>query len=317
MSFARPAWLWGLAASPAIGLVLWAAHRRAVLRMRRINARFEGGAAAARIVLAVATAAALALALSGPRWGFEETTVPVPETDVVLLLDTSGSMLARDVTPDRFSRVRTFARSLLHSLPASARVGLVRVEGEGEVLTPLTLDHKAVENALGEVVPRGAAVAGTDLGAGLRTAAALLSARESRGRAVVLFSDGEDLDSGLRGEAAACAERGIVVETVVAGTRAGGPVPSRDGGFQNDAKGRPVVSRADPGELEEIARGTGGAFGDVSRDSPAALAASLSRLERSSKSPLQRRPVDRSGWAFAAAAAAWTGGLWVSGREAR
>lgn len=311
MSFARPEWLWLLAAAPVVALGLGAARLRAARRARRIDPRFAGSGAASRTLFSAAASAALALALAGPQWGTKETAFEVPETDVVFLFDTSGSMLTRDAWPDRFSRARTFARGLLHSLPAPARVGLVRVEGEGEVLSPLTLDHAAIENALAEIVPRGAAVPGSDLGDGVRRAAALLSSREARGRAVVFFSDGEDLDARLREQAAACAARGIVVDTVLVGSAAGGPVPARGGGFQKDASGRPVVSRADAAAMREIAGRTGGGFTDASAAdaSPARLAASLGRLERSLRGRRQREPVDRSPWAFALAAAAWTGAL--------
>jgi Ca-activated chloride channel family protein len=317
MSFARPEALWLLAASPSLAAILWTAQNRAARRMRSLSPRFSAGRAGVRIALSAACAAALALALAGPRWGLREMSRQVAETDVVLLVDTSGSMLAHDVSPDRFARVRMFGRSLLRMLPPTARVGLVRVEGEAEVLSPLTLDHAAVENAFLEIVPRGAAVPGSDLGDGLRKAEALLASRESRGRAVVLFSDGEDLGANLEDEASACGRRGIVIETVLAGTEKGGPVPAREGGFQRDGAGRPVVSRAGPAAMRNIAGRTGGVFTDASPPTSSAspLAASLSRLESSPRGHRQREPVDRSPWAFAAAAAAWAASLLPSGRR--
>lgn len=319
MSFARPEWLWLLAGVPVLVILAEAAHRRAASRTRSLDPRFPGAGSALRQACLGAAAAGLAVALAGPRWGMRETALEVPETDVVFLMDTSGSMLTRDVSPDRFSRVRAFARELLRDLPAPARTGLVRVEGEGEVLAPLTLDHVALANALGEVVPRGAVVPGSDLGDGLRKAEALLSSRGARGRAVVLFSDGEDLDANLVEQAAACRARGIVVDAVLVGTEGGGPVPARGGGFLLDGSGRPVLSHADASAMRRVASLTGGQFLDASPAavSPALLAASLARLESGPEQRRSREPVDRSAWALGLAAAAWTGMLLPASRRAR
>jgi Ca-activated chloride channel family protein len=311
VSFAHPALLWLLAAAPLLAAARWLALRHSLRLSRRLDPAFPAAGIARRILLPAAAAAALALALAGPRWGLRVTAARVPETDVVFLVDTSGSMLTRDVSPDRFSRIRAFGRSLLRKLPAGTRVGLVRVEGQGEVISPLTLDRAAVENALDELSPRGAATPGSDLGDGLRKAEALLASRQSRGRSIVIFTDGEDLEGDFRKYAAECAASGIVINTVGAGTPSGGPVPARDGGFQRDDKAQPVVSRADESALREVARSSGGEFTDVSRTdaSAAPLAASLAAMESVQRGRAHREPIDRTPWALAAAALAWTGCL--------
>jgi Ca-activated chloride channel family protein len=311
--WAEPRWLWGIAGALVVAAVAESARRRARRRVRTLDPRFPARSRW-RILLPAAGTALLAAALARPQWGFRAVPSASPQTDVAILLDTSGSMLARDAAPDRFGAARLFARDLVRRLPETARIAVVRVEGDGEVVCPLTLDRAAAENALEELTPRGAEAPGSDLGRGVRTALALLSARPSRARAIVLLSDGEDLDAGLREAAAECRRRGIALDTVAAGTGAGAAVPSRAGGILTEG-GSPVVSRARPGELAALARGAGGRFALASTPSGAAdLASSFAPSGGGLGAPV-REPISRSAWPLAGALAAWAG--WWSPRRDR
>ena len=309
MTWAEPRWLWMTAAAPLVAWVLDLARRRAFRAVHRIDPAFprRGGA---RVLLPAAAVALLFAALAGPSWGFRRALTATPENDIVFLLDTSGSMLARDAAPDRFTLARLFARDLLRRLPESVRTAIVRVEGEGEVTCPLTLDRAAAESSLEDLAPRGADVSGSDLGRGVRKALALLAARPARAKSIVLFSDGEDLDAGLMEAVAECRRRGVILNTVAVGTPAGAPVPARDGMMLTDG-GAPVVSRARPGDLEAVARATGGKFANISLSPPAAKTFADALRETSRTGPGRapgREPVSRTAWPLAGAIAAWT--LW-------
>lgn len=130
----------------------------------------------------------------------------------------------------------------------------------------------------------------------MKKAEALLAARDARGRAILLVSDGEDLDGGLAPAARECAERRIPIDTVCAGTTSGGPVPARGGGFVRDASGETVVSRAHPDVLEGIAARTRGRAIVVDRGlaSPAGIAAAVAKIAREGPSRTSREPADRS-----------------------
>jgi hypothetical protein len=150
----------------------------------------------------------------------------------------------------------------------------------------------------------------------VRTALALLSARPSRARAIVLLSDGEDLDAGLRDAAAECRRRGVALDTVASGTEAGAAVPSRNGGILTEG-GSPVVSRARPGDLAALARESGGRFASTGAASGAAgLAASFAGKTAAGRGTPVREPVSRSAWPLAGAVAAWAG-WWTPRRESR
>ena len=305
MTWGDPRWLWAIAAAPLAAAAVDLAGRRAFRAVRRLDPSFRPRGRA-RALLPAAAVALLAAALARPQWGFRRVFTASPETDVALLVDTSGSMLARDAAPDRFGSARLFARDLLRRLPETARAAVVRVEGDGEVICPLTLDRAAAENALEELSPRGAAAPGSDLGRGVRTALALLSSRPSRVRAIVLLSDGEDLDAGLRDAVAECRRRGITVDTVAVGTEAGAPMPSRTGGILTEG-GAPVVSRAHPAELAALARETGGRFALASRPAAAAsFAASFRAGPGFGRGAPAREPISRAAWPLGGAIAAWT-----------
>lgn len=314
MTFSDPRWLWGALAALILVPTAAAAHRRALAAVRRIDPAWRGRSGA-RAVLPALAAALLCAALARPQWGLRAVAAAESASDVVLLVDTSGSMLARDVPPDRFTRARLFARDFLRALPASTRVAIVRVEGDGEVVSPLTLDRAASEDAIEELAPRGASAPGSDLGRGLRTAAALLAARHAAAESIVLVSDGEDLDAGMREAAAECRRRGIVLDAAIVGTPAGAPVPARGGGILS-ADGGPVVSRAHPDALAAIAAESGGKLVDpvaVPRAAEVLAAAAGRSGSRAGRSPL-REPVPRGSWPLAGAMAAWAG-WWLPRRN--
>ena len=208
------------------------------------------------------------LALARPRWGTVTETVERRGADVVLVLDTSASMRATDVTPSRFVLARQAALSLVEKLPGD-RLALVGCEGEAQVLVPLTLDTAAVALFLEAIEPGIGTLPGTSLAAGLAAAAELMPPGTSAGKQVVVVSDGEDLEGGVEDAVAKAKAEGIVVHTVFVGADGrGAPVPEvdvsgRPAGFKTE-KGSPVLSRPDSALLRRLAAETGGSFSVVS-----------------------------------------------------
>jgi Ca-activated chloride channel family protein len=219
-------------------------------------------------VLAVVTALGTGLALARPRWGLVTENVERRGADVAIVLDTSASMRAADVTPSRFVLARQAAMSLVEKLPGD-RLALVACEGEAQVLVPLTLDTAAVALFLEALEPGIGALPGTSLAAGLSAASELMPAGTSAGRQVVVLSDGEDLEGGVDEAIAKAKSDGIVVHAVFVGAEGrGAPVPEvdvsgRPAGFKTE-DGAPVLSRPDPALLRRLAAETGGSFSIVS-----------------------------------------------------
>jgi Ca-activated chloride channel family protein len=274
MTFGAQKILWFLIAVIPVVWIMRFAWGRASARMRTFGQAGDAPRRMARprvrrerVVMLVAMAG-IVVALAGPRGGFDEVEVQSSGADVFVALDLSSSMQAGDLRPTRFERARREVFDLLDVVSGSGRadrVGLVGFAGVSFVQCPLTTDTNAVREYLMLMSPGDMPVQGTDIGGAIMTA---LNAMDAGGvgpdvaatRAIILISDGEDLEGG---EAAAIKEakaRGVRVFTVGIGTQEGAPVPDGRGGFKKDARGNVVVSKFASGALREIASETGGEY---------------------------------------------------------
>lgn len=328
MSFARPDWLWLAGALPLCALLLvWLVRRR---RMR-VAARLGERALLARLGLARAdrwpwstsllltlAAAALGLAAAGPQWGTETLPGRNEARNVVLAVDVSRSMLARDLEPNRLERERLLARRLLREMPGE-RFGLVAFAGRAYILSPLTVDYGALQLYIDALDPEIVSYGGSALSAAIRQATDLVRGeRPNTGqRAVVLITDGEALEqeAAVMEAAERAAELGVTVHTVGAGTPGGALIPridpttGRTRGFVIDEAGNRVVSRLDEELLRSVAETTGGEYFRLDRPGVTArLVNELERLAREAGEGGERqRRKDRSAWFIGVAVLALLG----------
>jgi Ca-activated chloride channel family protein len=295
MSFAQPLWLWALLTLPLLAAAEAWTTRRDRARTARLVARALWPKVVrtpaehwrhVRLALLLLGAAGVVLALARPQWGSIREKIEREGADVVLVLDTSGSMATEDVPPNRFFLAKTALVNLVQRLEGD-RFALVAFEGDAYPLVPLTLDADAIGLFLETLEPGEVPSPGTSLGAGLAKGLALFVDQERRNKVLVLVSDGEDLE----GEVDAAVQRskaaGVVVHAVGVGTRQGQPVPDFDregnpSGYKKNEDGSVAISRARPETLESIARGTGGrAFFPSQTDlSLAPLAAAIEGMEQ-------------------------------------
>jgi Ca-activated chloride channel homolog len=271
MIFADAVWLWALLAVPVVAAGEVWATRRDRARTARLVARPlwakvvrtpAEGWRFARLVLLLCGSAALVLALARPQWGIVREKVEREGVDVVLLLDTSGSMATEDVPPSRLQLAKTAVLGLVQRLGGN-RFALVAFEGDAYPLVPLTLDADAIGLFLETLEPGAVPSPGTSLGAGLARGLAAFADKTRQNKVMVLVSDGEDLEGEVESAVRSAKEAGVVVHTVGVGSPAGQPVPDFDGdgnrrGYKKGADGSVVVSRLHPETLDAIARGTGG-----------------------------------------------------------
>ena len=263
-----PLALAGLVLVPAlVAFLVWAARWR-----RRDLARFVAASllpAVAphldprrrrlRAALLVAAVAALVLALAGPQWGFRWQEVRREGIDLMVAIDTSRSMLANDVKPNRLARAKLAVRGLVEELRGD-RVGLIAFAGTAFLQCPLTLDYGVFTQSLDVVevglIPKG----GTSLAAAIDAALAAFEGRQGQNQALILITDGEDHEGDVAEAAARAAERGVKIYTVGLGTPEGELIPQESGGFLKDREGQVVKSRLDEETLQEVAVQTGGVF---------------------------------------------------------
>ena len=270
MIFAEPLWLWALLALPLVALAEAWTTRRDRARTARLVARPLWAKVVrtpaeswryVRLGLMLLGSAGLVLALARPQWGIVREKVEREGIDVVLVLDTSGSMATEDVPPNRFQLAKTALVNLVQRLDGN-RFALVAFEGDAYPLVPLTLDADAIGLFLETLEPGAVPSPGTSLGAGLAKGLAAFADKGRQNKVMILVSDGEDLEGEVDAAVRSAREAGVVVHTVGVGTPAGQPVPDfdREGnrrGYKKNEDGSVVVSRLHPETLEAIARGTG------------------------------------------------------------
>jgi Ca-activated chloride channel homolog len=209
--------------------------------------------------------ALLCIAAAGPQCGERTEIVKRSGVDLVIALDASTSMLARDVRPSRLERAKLEIGALLDRLKGD-RVGIVVFAGDAFVQCPLTVDYSAAKLFLRAVDPQSMPQQGTALAAALGEAKRVLEGggRPGAGKAVVLVSDGEDQEGSAREAAQELADAGVRLFAVPVGGEIGEPIPLSDGGnvtgYKKDKEGHTVLSRADPAALAELAAVGGGSL---------------------------------------------------------
>lgn len=324
MSFARPDLLWLAVALPALvlaGILGYYRRRRRVARalgetglIKRIGGAGLDTFPTNRLLLIAPAALLLGFAAAGPQWGSERVETHGRALNLVLVLDVSKSMLARDLEPNRLERQRLFATRLLRELRGD-RIGLVAFAGRAYTLAPLTTDHSALHLYIDALDPGIVSQGGSSLAAAITQGVDLVRDERSaaRDRVVVLVSDGEALEdeSAVTSAINRARSQGVVIHTVGVGTPAGAPIPEIDaGGFTTGYKRDPdsdeiVISRLGERILERAAAATGGLYSRSDRAGATdALLGEIRGMERSSSAGGTREvPRPRHTWLIALALA--------------
>ena len=265
MSFIHPEVLWLLLAVPVVGILLFLA----TLRTRRTLRLFFGGWRRREVVrvlvakyaistfLFLLAASAIVIALASPQWGSVSIEDERRGLDLVFLMDVSNSMIAEDVSPSRLVRSREVARAIASRLYDSHRA-IVAFKGDASVLVPMTEDPVAFELAIENLSGALLTAAGTSLQRGIDTAVRAFPPGSPRHRAIVLFSDGEELQGTMTDELNRLIDVEIPIYVVVAGSEEGATIPTGNGTVLTTTGGEPVIVRVNRGALESLSRRTGG-----------------------------------------------------------
>jgi Ca-activated chloride channel family protein len=227
-------------------------------------------ASARRAVKAVLLVVAMLLAfvaLARPQFGSGTRLIPATNLDVVVVLDYSKSMYARDVAPSRTARAKAEVARLIQDLPG-ARFGAVAFAGE-PMSFPLTSDGAAIAQFFRQLDPNDMPVGGTATARALE-AGRQIFARDPKSkdhvRVMVLVTDGEDLEGDPVGVAQNCAQEGTRIDVVQIGGRAPEQIPEvgADGkisGMRRDEDGKALTTQLSAdgeAQLARVAQATGG-----------------------------------------------------------
>jgi Ca-activated chloride channel family protein len=302
LNFAQPWWIavgLGLVVAGLLAFLRADRRRRAdldKLAHPRFHERLVAGWSPAlrwtRRGLWLAAVMALALAAARPQFGHEWREVKRRGIDILFAVDTSRSMLAEDLVPNRLERARLGIVDFLERLEGD-RVGLVPFAGTAFALCPLTVDYDAFRESLRalntELIPQ----AGTDLASAIREAGRLFDAEGNNQRFLVLITDGEDLEGEAVKAAEEAAKEGTTIYTVGVGAADGQPIPVRGAygrqEFLKDEKGEVVKTKLDATTLEKIASMTGGLYVPLGRGAEGLDAIYQQRLSLAPKSELAQK----------------------------
>lgn len=248
------AWLWLFRRSQSRLSLLIAPALQAKLMPPRSSAIFY-----AQFALVLAGLVLLALAAARPQWGHKDEKVFARGRNVLIALDVSRSMLAKDVHPNRLERAKTDIMDLIADLKGD-RAGLLAFRSKGSLLCPLTTDYAFLRQALDGVSPESAPRGETDLGDAIRKSLEALDPALDEYNAILLISDGEDLKGGALEAAAESAKRNIPIFTVGIGDTAGAAVPGADGTGALQYQGQSVQTKLMEKTLSAIAQASNGYY---------------------------------------------------------
>jgi Ca-activated chloride channel family protein len=265
ITFADPHFLYLLLIVPAIIAFYVLKQRKAYasLRLPGLNPLDKSGTTIRNylqhLLFAIRMIAVLLLifVLARPQSTDKFQDVSTEGIDIILTLDISGSMLARDFKPDRLEASKNVATEFISGRPYD-RIGLVVFSGESFTQCPLTTDHAVLINLLREI-QSGMIEDGTAIGMGLANAVNRIKDSEAKSKVIILLTDGINNRGEIApGTAAGIAKTfGIRVYTIGVGTQGMAPYPVQTP-FGTQYQNMPV--EIDEAILKDIAQTTGGRY---------------------------------------------------------
>jgi len=216
------------------------------------------------VALRTVALAALTVALFRPQTASTVENMTREGIDLILAMDLSQSMLARDFKPNRLESAKEVAIDFVGSRPFD-RIGVVAFEGEAFTQVPITTDHVVVKNGLSELTT-GLLESGTAIGSGLAVAVNRLRASEAKSKVIILLTDGENTAGQIEPiDAAQLAKlNGIKVYTIGVGTIGKAKFPITLSNGQTRMEWMDV--RIDEETLKGIAEATGGRYFRATND---------------------------------------------------
>jgi Ca-activated chloride channel family protein len=269
LNLAVPQMLWLLAILPP-ALVLffwWAWRKRQQLVTQFISARLLGhlkvgvspSRQKARMALMVLAVVLLILALARPQWGVTNQEARQRGLDIIVAIDTSNSMLAEDVSPNRLARAKLAALDLARKARTD-RLGLIAFAGAAFLQCPLTLDDAAFASSVQALDTKTISEAGTAIEEAIDEARKAFKDEPDNCKVLILFTDGEDHEGEPVAAAQKAAKEGMIIFTVGIGTTEGELLRVKDErgrlDYIRDDEGKPVKSHLDEDLLQQIALAT-------------------------------------------------------------
>ncbi len=312
MDFARPTYLYLLILAPLAALLLaWAARRK-----RADVARFGSPALVAALSASVSLTrrraktllwfialVALVIALARPRWGTKVQVKVQRGVHVMVALDVSSSMLAKDIKPNRLARAKLTVEELMDQLGGN-ELGLALFSGAAFVQSPLTSDFNTTRSFLNAAGPWTISRPGTALAEAIRVSLQGFPKELVGDHVILLLTDGEGHEGDALAAAREAAQAGVTIYAIGFGSPQGEPIPVLDQngtltGYKKDAQGNTVLSRLDETALLQVVDETDGLYFRASAqgDEIAAITGAIAALDTGElESQFETQAVERFEW---------------------
>ena len=266
-TFAYPEFFWGLLAIPL--LIFWHVLTRKKHVAHVLSPSIDAFAKSGRLpkwqpllfLLRLIAIGLLLVAMARPQTQDVSTQTKTNKgIDIVMAIDVSSSMLARDLQPNRLSALKKVAADFI-AKRTSDRIGLVVYAGESYTKTPITSDKALVIDVLGKVSYDGIISDGTAIGMGLATAVNRLRDSKAKSKIIILLTDGVNNTGFVDPKTAAglASSFGIKTYTIGLGSNGSAPAPvalRQDGSFVYQL----TKVEIDEELLKTIAEETGGSY---------------------------------------------------------
>ncbi len=278
IKFSNPGYMWFFAiVAIFIALLIYSRGRRnrdiilfaGDVLSRKMLDDFNPGLKHLKEYLLLGSLLFFVIALIGPQVGKKLTEVKRKGIDIVIALDTSISMNAEDVKPNRLMRAKYETGKFIDKLRGD-RVGLVAFAGTSYLQCPLTLDYSAAKLFLDAVDTGVIGTQGTAIADAIGTSLKTFKTEEKKHKVVIVISDGEDHEGDISSVTEEAANEGVIIYSVGVGTLTGAPIPVYDkgeAGFKRDRAGRVVTTSLEELTLRQIATTTGGKYYNMGTES--------------------------------------------------
>lgn len=271
--FAHPEYLLLLLLIPFffIGLAVWMRARRRRLRkfgdeelVKELMPSWSRSKRWVRAVVYSLAFFAFVIGISRPQIGAKLKEYKAKGAEIMIVLDVSNSMLAKDYSPNRLERAKLAISRITDKLQGD-RIGLIIFAGSSFVQLPITSDYVSAKMFLNNISTESVPIQGTAIGDAINTAVKSFSAQSEQSRAIIVITDGENHEDDAVAAAMQAAEVGVKVYTIGVGSTDGQPIPVK-GELLKDKEGNIVVTRLDEETLKEIAKAGGGAYVHAGND---------------------------------------------------
>ena len=267
--FAHPAYLYLLFIIP----LLWGIFVYGVFRRKR-NIKKYGNPViletlmpdvsrykpSVKFYLQLAAVVILIFIIAGPQFGSKLETVKKQGVEIMIALDVSNSMLAKDISPNRLEKSKQILSKLVDEL-SNDKVGLIVFAGDAYTQIPITSDYVSAKMFLSSINPGMVPTQGTAIGAAISLAMRSFTP-DKADKAIIVITDGENHEGNAVEIAKMAAEKGIRVNVVGIGSTEGVPIPVNENNndFRKDRAGNVVISKLNETMGQQIAAAGNGIY---------------------------------------------------------